>query len=173
MESIISTEVTTISNETLALYSQLNGKFYHHFHHNTLDHNVSVPAKNPQITDWSNFSYELCIEGPSVLYQKEMALVYLLKLPDARWNVHDIPTSTHNPLLPDLDRYDGHVDLNNPGGQASWNLTTSHLGDYKCHDYLNRPECLYDLGDCCEEDISVDEAETCYSCYCYQNITGT
>ena len=55
------------------------------------------------------------------------------------------------------------------GGQASWNLSAKYLGDSKCHDYFNRPECLYDLGDCCEEDIFADVGETCYSCYCYPN----
>ena len=58
------------------------------------------------------------------------------------------------------------------GGQASWNLSKTNLGDANCHDYFNRPECLYDLGDCCEEDIFADEGETCYSCYCYTNDIG-
>ena len=59
------------------------------------------------------------------------------------------------------------------GGQAGWNLILSNLGDYQCHDYFNRPECLYDLGDCCEENILVDKGKTCYSCYCYPNDFGT
>ena len=95
----------------------------------------------------------------------------LHKIPQAKWNVNDIPKSTLNPLLPIIDRYNG-LDLNNPGGQASWNLSTSNLGDFKCHDYFNRPECLYDLGDCCKEDIFVDEGDTCFSCYCYPKDKG-
>ena len=53
------------------------------------------------------------------------------------------------------------------GGQLSWDLTEHHLGDNLCHDYLNRPECLYDLGDCCQDDTYKEVEWTCYSCYCY------
>ena len=53
------------------------------------------------------------------------------------------------------------------GGQLSWGLNETNLGDNLCHDYLNRPECLYDLGDCCQDDTFEEVEWTCYSCYCY------
>ena len=59
------------------------------------------------------------------------------------------------------------------GGQLSWNLKIENVGDHKCHDYFNRPECLYDLGDCCQEDTFLDQGVTCYSCYCYSEYEGT
>ena len=53
------------------------------------------------------------------------------------------------------------------GGQMSWKLNETNLGDNLCHDYLNRPECLYDLGDCCKDDAFEEVGWTCYACYCY------
>ena len=53
----------------------------------------------------------------------------------------------------------------NGGGQI--NLEYKNIGDNVCHDYLNRQECGYDEGDCCQTDVIEDEQSTCYSCYCY------
>ena len=57
------------------------------------------------------------------------------------------------------------VNTMNSGGQN--NLEYIHIGDNVCHDYLNRPECGFDEGDCCQTDVIEDEQSTCYSCYCY------
>ena len=46
------------------------------------------------------------------------------------------------------------------------------LGDLQCHDFFNRPECLFDLGDCCQEDTFQDKGKTCFSCYCYSEFNG-
>ena len=54
----------------------------------------------------------------------------------------------------------------NSGGQDQ--ICPKHIGDHKCHDFLNRPECGFDEGDCCEEDVEIDFEETCYACICYQ-----
>ena len=64
--------------------------------------------------------------------------------------------------------------LDNPGGQVSWNLNMMEIGDNQCHDYLNRPECLYDFGDCCNGGTQNDVGNTCYACFCYSDSeTGT
>ena len=52
------------------------------------------------------------------------------------------------------------------GGQVD-DLKGENVGDFKCHDFLNHPDCLYDMGDCCELDVDEDEGDTCYSCHCY------
>ena len=52
------------------------------------------------------------------------------------------------------------------GGQVD-DLKGENVGDFKCHDFLNHPDCLYDMGDCCELDVAEDEGDTCYSCHCY------
>lgn len=54
----------------------------------------------------------------------------------------------------------------NTGGQ--YEICQEHIGDNKCHDFLNRPECGFDEGDCCQEDVINDVEETCYGCVCFK-----
>ena len=55
----------------------------------------------------------------------------------------------------------------NTGGQ--YQIWQEHIGDNKCHEFLNRPECGFDEGDCCQEDVRNDVEDTCYGCFCYQS----
>ena len=55
------------------------------------------------------------------------------------------------------------------GGQAQDSICPEHIGDHKCHEFLNTPECGFDEGDCCEEDHGNDVEETCYGCVCYES----
>ena len=62
-------------------------------------------------------------------------------------------------------------------GQHEVNL--ENIGDGICHDFLNRPECGFDGGDCCMKDlIASDESDvhklkTCFGCMCYNSDTLT
>ena len=42
-------------------------------------------------------------------------------------------------------------------GCTGHSLNTNKIGDGKCHDEVNIKECLYDLGDCCQEIIDDSE----------------
>lgn len=55
------------------------------------------------------------------------------------------------------------------GGQGEDRICPYHIGDHKCHDFLNTPECGFDDGDCCEDDVGNDKQETCFGCICYQS----
>ena len=55
------------------------------------------------------------------------------------------------------------------GGQAQDPICPEQIGDHKCHEFLNTPECGFDEGDCCEEDLGNDVEETCYGCVCYES----
>ena len=59
--------------------------------------------------------------------------------------------------------------ITNAGGQAQDSICPEHIGDHKCHDFLNTPECGFDEGDCCEEDFGNDVEDTCYGCVCYES----
>lgn len=43
----------------------------------------------------------------------------------------------------------------------------SKIGDSKCQDQVNVPECGFDKGDCCMAEVDKSE---CYSCECHFNI---
>ena len=54
-----------------------------------------------------------------------------------------------------------------------------NIGDGICHDFLNRPECGFDGGDCCLKDLitfeesDVHKLKTCFGCMCYNSDTLT
>ena len=54
-----------------------------------------------------------------------------------------------------------------------------NIGDGICHDFLNRPECGFDGGDCCLKDLitsdesDVHKVKTCFGCMCYNSDTLT